>query len=511
MEQHLVLYRQFRPINFDQVIGQDHIVNALKNQVKSGQIGHAYLFTGSRGTGKTSSAKIFARAINCLNNQDGSPCGECEVCKALEDSVNMDVVEIDAASNNSVEDVRDMIANLKFLPVNGKYKVFIIDEVHMLSLSAFNALLKSIEEPPKHIVFILATTEVHKVPATILSRVMRFDFKLINTNDLEKLLVKIFNKTGIKADEESIKAIARAGEGSVRDTLSTAECVAAYAYKDITYQDVQNALGYTDKSVLLKIIGSIINRDLAGIFESINSVYLAGKSMSVLSKDLTTCIRDLLVMKSCSEPNKLLGLPNDLFDKYMSLSKGVSSDVLLKCLQKFTAVEQDMRYTINPKILLEITCLDCVGLSSSDAVITNSVVNTNENKSVEATKVESKSSEETTKVESNTVAVKYDKHKIWGSLVNKLRENGYIVLSSICGGILNVDIEGNLFIVNCEKQSDKDSLSKETNFKVLVDILRELGYSFDVEIRKLITREDINNEHIDALRDMFGDKLKVEN
>lgn len=507
MEQHLVLYRQFRPTNFDEVIGQDHIVNALRNQVKSGQIGHAYLFTGSRGTGKTSSAKIFARAINCINNKDGSPCGECEVCKALEDSVNMDVVEIDAASNNSVEDVRDMIANLKFLPVNGKYKVFIIDEVHMLSISAFNALLKSIEEPPKHIVFILATTEVHKVPATILSRVMRFDFKLINTNDLEKLLVKIFDKTGIKADEESIKAIARAGEGSVRDTLSTAECVAAYAYKDISYQDVQNALGYTDKSVLLNIIGSIISCDLAGIFESINSVYLAGKSMSVLSKDLTACIRDLLVIKSCSEPNKLLGFPNDLFDKYLELSQGVSSDTLLKCLQKFTAVEQDMRYTINPKILLEITCLDCVGLSSNDAVNTNSVINLKENKPLETPKSEVKV-EETVKVENS---VKYDKHKIWGSLVNKLRENGYIVLSSICGGLLDVDIEGNLFIVNCEKQSDKDSLSKETNFKVLVDIMRELGYSFDVEIRKVITREDINNEHIDKLRDMFGDKLKVEN
>jgi len=507
MEQHLVLYRQFRPTNFDEVIGQDHIVNALRNQVKSGQIGHAYLFTGSRGTGKTSSAKIFARAINCLNNKDGSPCGECEVCKALEDSVNMDVVEIDAASNNSVEDVRDMIANLKFLPVNGKYKVFIIDEVHMLSISAFNALLKSIEEPPKHIVFILATTEVHKVPATILSRVMRFDFKLINTNDLEKLLVKIFDKTGIKADEESIKAIARAGEGSVRDTLSTAECVAAYAYKDIKYQDVQNALGYTDKSVLLNIMGSIINCDLAGIFESINSVYLAGKSMSVLSKDLTTCIRDLLVIKSCSEPNKLLGLPNDLFDKYSTLSQGVSSDTLLKCLQKFTAVEQDMRYTINPKILLEITCLDCVGLSSNDAVNTNAVINLKENKPLEAPKSDVKV-EKPVKVENS---VKYDKHKIWGSLVNKLRENGYIVLSSICGGLLDVDIEGNLFIVNCEKQSDKDSLSKETNFKVLVDIMRELGYSFDVEIRKVITREDINNEHIDKLRDMFGDKLKIEN
>lgn len=506
MEQHLVLYRRFRPTNFDEVIGQDHIVNALRNQVKSGQIGHAYLFTGSRGTGKTSCAKIFARAINCLNNKDGSPCGECEVCKALEDSVNMDVVEIDAASNNSVEDVRDMIANLKFLPVNGKYKVFIIDEVHMLSISAFNALLKSIEEPPKHIVFILATTEVHKVPATILSRVMRFDFKLINTNDLEGLLVKIFNKTGIKADEESIKAIARAGEGSVRDTLSTAECVAAYAYKDIKYQDVQNALGYTDKSVLLNIVGSIIKLDLAGIFENINNVYLAGKSMSVLSKDLTACIRDLLVIKSCNEPNKLLGLPNDLFERYNAISEEVSSDILLKCLQKFTSVEQDMRYTINPKILLEITCLDCVGVSTNDGNFVM-VEDSQVQKKTEQPSIEVKINEEP-QIDNN---LKYDKHKIWGSTVNKLRESGYIVLSSICGGLLDVDFEGNVFIVKCEKQTDKDSLSKELNYNVLVDIFKQLGYPFDIEIRKVITREDINNEHIEKLRDVFGSDLKVEN
>ena len=187
---YLALYRKYRPKTFDEVVGQDHIVKTLENQIKLDKISHAYLFTGSRGTGKTSSAKIFARAINCLNPQNGSPCGKCEVCKALTDN-NMDILEIDAASNNGVDEIRDLRERVKYPPVVGKYKVYIIDEVHMLSSSAFNALLKTLEEPPKYVVFILATTEVHKLPATILSRCLRFDFRLVSLEDLSALLKKI--------------------------------------------------------------------------------------------------------------------------------------------------------------------------------------------------------------------------------------------------------------------------------------------------------------------------------
>ena len=213
--QYLSLYRKFRPKTFDEVIGQSAIVSTLTNQIKNGEIGHAYLFTGTRGTGKTSCAKIFARAVNCLNPKNGSPCGECENCKALE-KANMDVIEIDAASNNSVEDIRDMRDNIRFAPAVGKFKVYIIDEVHMLSINAFNALLKSIEEPPAHIIFILATTEVHKIPATILSRVQRLDFKLVSNEELEKHLRYVFSQSGITADDEAIAEIARCGNGSVR-------------------------------------------------------------------------------------------------------------------------------------------------------------------------------------------------------------------------------------------------------------------------------------------------------
>ncbi len=356
---HLALYRQFRPKTFDEVIAQDTIVNTLKNQVTTGEIGHAYLFTGSRGTGKTTCAKIFAKAINCSNPKNGSPCGECENCKANE-GLSMDIVEIDAASNNSVEDIRDIVNNLKFLPTSGKYKVYIIDEVHMLSINAFNALLKSIEEPPEYVVFILATTEVYKIPKTILSRVVRFDFKLVSVDDLCKLLRKVFDVSGIKADGEAIMAIARSGEGSVRDTLSIAEGVSAYAYKDITYLDVQNALGLSDLDTLIRLTEYINQGNLGELFKLTSELYNSGKNMAVLAKDMTVHFRNLLVIKSTTEANIILYLPKDDFDRLLAQAETMDSGRLLFYLKKFTDIEADLRYSISPRMLVEMTALDCV-------------------------------------------------------------------------------------------------------------------------------------------------------
>ena len=372
---HLALYRQFRPKNFDEVIGQDAIINTLKNQVTTGEIGHAYLFTGSRGTGKTSCAKIFAKAINCLHPVNGSPCYECENCKA-DDGLNMDIVEIDAASNNSVEDIRDIVNNLKFLPTNGKYKVYIIDEVHMLSINAFNALLKSIEEPPEHVVFILATTEVHKIPKTILSRVIRFDFKLVSVEilsrvirfdfklvsveELTKLLKKVFVASGIKAEDEAVVAIARSGEGSVRDALSIAEGVSAYAYKDITYLDVQSSLGISDSDSLIKITDYMYEGSLGKLFELTNNLYTSGKNMAVFAKDLTLHFRNLLIINTTDEANDILHLPDEEFEKLKSQAQKIDNAHLLFYLKKYSDIEADLRYSISPRMLIEMTALECI-------------------------------------------------------------------------------------------------------------------------------------------------------
>lgn len=257
------LYRTFRPSTLDGLVRQEHIVKILANQIETGRVGHAYLFCGPRGTGKTSTAKIFAKAINCLHPVNGSPCGKCEVCKALADPANLDISEIDAASNNSVNEMRDLREKVQYPPVSARFKVYIIDEVHMLSDSAFNALLKTLEEPPKHAVFILATTEPHKLPATILSRCMRFDFKLIPQEDIEEHLKKILQEIGKEYEDEAVSAIARAGAGSMRDSLSVADICISYSKGKLTYADVCEVLGSADFYEVAKLGESVLKEDVS--------------------------------------------------------------------------------------------------------------------------------------------------------------------------------------------------------------------------------------------------------
>lgn len=241
------LYRKYRPDTFDKVIGQDHIVRTLKNQIAHGNVGHAYIFTGTRGTGKTSVAKIFARAVNCLSPlADGSPCGKCENCVELASNSNFDILEIDAASNNSVDQIRELTDKIGFPPTVGKYKVYIVDEVHMLSKAAFNALLKTLEEPPSHAIFILATTEIHQIPATILSRCLRFDFRLVPNGVIAKRIRFIFDDIGVKYENEAVDLIASAGAGSVRDALSVADMCVSYCDSNVTYNGVLEVLGAAD-------------------------------------------------------------------------------------------------------------------------------------------------------------------------------------------------------------------------------------------------------------------------
>ena len=360
MENHLALYRKYRPQTFDEVVGQEHITKTLANQIVSDKLSHAYLFTGSRGTGKTSVAKIFAKAVNCTHNENGSPCGQCESCKRISEGRDVNVIEIDAASNNRVDDIRELREKVKFAPIDAKYKVYIIDEVHMLSDSAFNALLKTLEEPPKYVIFILATTEVHKLPATILSRCSRFDFRLLSIENLCKVLNKVFASEEITAEPEAVKLIAASGEGSVRDTLSIADSINAYADGNITKEDVLKVLGTTDHDLLIEFFDKIINKDIGGVLSLISEIDGKGKNLAVFAKDCAKHARDLLVCKTCNEPAAILNFPEELLKKYTAQAQEVSDKDLICYMQNFAASETGLRYALSTRLLLESIAINCI-------------------------------------------------------------------------------------------------------------------------------------------------------
>lgn len=355
--EHIALYRKYRPKTFEEVIGQDHITKTLQNQIINGQVGHAYLFTGTRGTGKTSVAKIFAKSVNCLSPVRGSACGECENCKRLAQENDINIIEIDAASNNKVDDIRQIREKVKFMPVGAKYKVYIVDEVHMLSDSAFNALLKTLEEPPSYVIFILATTEVHKLPQTILSRCVRFDFRLVSVDELSKHLAKVFEKEQIKYDAESLKIIASAGEGSVRDTLSIADSIASYCQKDITKEKTLGVLGTTDHDLIINFFDKVQEKDVGGVLSLIDQIEKEGKNLAVFSKDLSKHARNLLICKSCENSSDILSLPDDVFVMYKQQAEKFEEKDLIRYMQVFSSAESELRYTLSVRLLLETTCL----------------------------------------------------------------------------------------------------------------------------------------------------------
>ncbi len=348
---HVSLYRRFRPQSFDEMVRQEHVVRILKNQIGSGSIGHAYLFTGPRGTGKTTVARIFARAINCEHPVDGSPCGECPTCLALQNG-SLDVSEIDAASNNGVNEMRELREKVQYPPVNGRYKVFIIDEVHMLTDSAFNALLKTLEEPPAHAVFILATTEPQRLPATILSRCMRLDFKLIPEEDLEEHLMRVLDGIGKKYEREAVSAIARAGAGSDRDMLSIAEMCIAYS-DELTYDGVTAVLGAADFHVTCGLVHALLSAESGEAIERTERILSEGKSVGVLVRNVLDLLNQVLVAKTCRTAEKLLSLPKELFEEVKGLADGTDGRAILRATEVLSETESELRYTASPRIAVE--------------------------------------------------------------------------------------------------------------------------------------------------------------
>ena len=301
------LYRKFRPQEFDDVKGQDHIVTTLKNQIKADRIGHAYLFCGTRGTGKTTIAKIFAKAVNCEHPVDGSPCGECPTCRAIAAGNSMNVIEIDAASNNGVDNIRQIREEVEYRPTEGKYKVYIIDEVHMLSIGAFNALLKTLEEPPAYVIFILATTEAHKIPITILSRCQRYDFRRISIDTITARLRELMDAEQVTVEDRALRYIAKAGDGSMRDALSLLDqCIAFYLGQELTYDKVLDTLGAVDTEIFSRLLRQILDKNITGAIQTVETLVIEGRELGQFVTDFTWYLRNLLLVKSSDNMEDVL-------------------------------------------------------------------------------------------------------------------------------------------------------------------------------------------------------------
>lgn len=518
---HLVLYRSFRPKTFDDVIGQDHIIQTLKNQVSNQSFGHAYLFCGTRGTGKTSTAKIFARAINCENSINGNPCGKCPACLSNLNGGNLDIVEIDAASNNRVDEIRDLREKIGYLPSVNKYKVYIVDEVHMLTDSAFNALLKTLEEPPSHAVFILATTEPHKLPATILSRCMRFDFKLVGESELVKHLQNVFSKSGIKSDKESLKLIASIGNGSVRDTLSVAEMCSAYCNNNLTYEKCLECLGVTSSSILVEILKAIFSSNATNLIEILSNLKKEGKNFSVLVNDLIGAINAILTIKITNNSKEILFLPNEVFDSYKKLGEQVSENYLVEMLKKLAELDGKLKMATNIEMLIETTLLSVIfssaeienlkaRLSTLESQIASgnislskpSQIKTNVEKEVVTQKVEIK--KESGKQSEPASKESLPAKKLFGELAVAVRKKNNMMLYSMLADVNAVDLVGNELVIYTNKIT-ADAL--DFNIKQLLENLKEINPSLTV---KIVAFEKTKNESIeDFLKSKFGDKLII--
>ena len=354
---HKALYRVYRPKTFEDVVGQEHIVKTLKNQIKNNNIGHEYLFSGTRGTGKTSTAKIFARAVNCLNPINEEPCNECEICiDTLNDNI-MDIVEIDAASNNSVDDIRELRESVKYTPSKAKYKVYIIDEVHMLSQGAFNALLKTLEEPPSYVIFILATTEPHKIPATILSRCQRFDFKRVSSKDIADRMSYICEKENIQAEDKALSLIARNSQGALRDALSILDQCMSFGNDKIEYNDVIELLGTVNIDELFQLSQSIIDEDTKKSLQILNEFIIWGKDIRNLINDLIDHFRNLMVCKVSKDLDEIISLPEESIERLKEQSKTININDLIRILNILSETQDSMKSSSNTRILAEVTMM----------------------------------------------------------------------------------------------------------------------------------------------------------
>lgn len=352
------LYRKFRPKVFEDVKGQEPIVTTLKNQIKNERTTHAYLFCGTRGTGKTTIAKIFAKAVNCENPVDGSPCGECSMCKSIQDGSSMNVIELDAASNNGVDSIREIVDEVTYSPTSGRYKVYIIDEVHMLSTGAFNALLKTLEEPPSYVIFILATTEPHKLPITILSRCQRYDFRRISIETIGNRIKELTSVEGVSIEDKAVNYIARQADGSMRDALSLLDqCIAFYFGQELVYDNVLSVLGAVDTTVFSQLIRCVLNADVSGALKVLEEIVIQGRELGQFISDLTWYLRNMLLLKTAEANEDIIDLSSDNMARLKEEAALADEAVIIRYIRILSDLAGQLKYATAKRVLVEIALI----------------------------------------------------------------------------------------------------------------------------------------------------------
>lgn len=557
------IYREYRPKTFDEVLGQSQVTEVLKNQVKNNLIGHAYLFSGTRGTGKTSCAKIFARAINCLNLQDGSPCNVCENCRSILNEETFDIVEMDAASNRRIEDIRDLRDKVIYPPANLKYKVYIIDEAHMITNEGFNALLKIMEEPPKHLVFILATTEIEKIPQTILSRCQRYEFKRLDTEFIKENILNITRDLGVEIEPEAVNLIANEADGAMRDALSTLDQVISLGKDKITVKDLEEDLGLVDQDKLFKLVDAIISKDFSNTIKAFAETS-KGKIISNLFKDLTDHYRNLLLVKNKLESN--VEASTMYIEKYRKQASSIEMNQIIESLDILMEFEIKLKTTENPIILGELLVtrlvdyvnynsfkskinyledrvkelekklsnlkvedlksngnIDIVTKSNSvkEDLVKAEIITEEENKSditeIENSKLDKKENPSTENEEKDNskensedleedVLDKYRETEYWNEIVNKLPTP---MMRNFINSSTYRFIEKNRLVILFKTEDTKMKLIC-SNINVLKKIVQEVvGSDYDVHISLESSYSDLNNlrkeKNLKLIQNLFGE------
>ena len=457
-----VLYRKWRPQTFSDVVGQEHITSTLAHEIESGKVSHAYLFTGSRGTGKTTCAKIFAKAVNCPHTHNGNPCNECAVCKGIDDGSILDVIEIDAASNNGVDNIRDLREEANYTPVHTKYRVYIIDEVHMLSIGAFNALLKTLEEPPEHVKFVLATTEVHKLPATILSRCQRFDFHRITPENISERLKYVSGEEKIQLDDDAALLIARIADGAMRDALSILDRCAGIS-DHVTAEVVSNAAGLAGKDHLFSLVDNINKNNPSEVLSIIDKLHRDSCDMERLCSELINHYRNMMIIKTVKEPQKLIVCTDHDLELYKKQADETNLYKILNCISTLEEAEGILKNSTSKRTEMELTAIkmSVPGITDKPTVVTNSTDNSantfSSAKSTAVTSPEPKKENEileknmSEKTEDNSVHNENDEDTLfnqWGEVLALLDVSDKPLTGIL--GMSSAYLRGDFILIKCD-------------------------------------------------------------